>query len=250
MKNKKIGILVYGLHRTGTMFLYQLWRELCKAKGIRYFSKNNVPPDDEELSSEVSENFCIGPIRDKDMIKIDFPKIDKIYCIIQLRDPRDILVSEYFSFGWSHPIENAEKRDGDFEHANPADMPFYRDSIKKMSIEEYALKRAGNLKERYNKLLSLAKRKDIECIFVRYEEMVTSFETWLVKILLPFDDTNTLLRKMHKKYEKEFSIEKEDIMNHKRKIIPQDYKEKLNTSTVYELNKIFQEILTELNYKM
>ena len=207
-----------------------------------------MPPNAEELYPEVNADFCLCPERHFSFESYQFHCMSQLVHIVQIRDPRDILVSEYFSLGWTHPSEY-----GQWKWDN--DLLELRDDLQagKVSIDDYVLGAAeieapffgdSPLNARYEPLLRQAENRRI--IVVKYEDMVMNFRRWTGKVLEPFY-ANSLSRgvatgRYYLKYRKEFRYRGER-MTHKRKMLPGDHKEKLKPATIKKLNVIFEDVL-------
>lgn len=160
------------------------------------------------------------------------------YKIIFLtRDPRDILVSEYFSLKYSHP--------------NPSLLSnkiiFFKERqqlAKTLTIDEFALTDSDRLKlsyDNYNNFL-IDQHKNIH--LTSYENMMENFPEWLEKILTYCDlklhpDIKRQLIHNHIKH----TPLKENKYSHLRKGTPGDFKNKLKSKTIEQLNLKFANTL-------
>ena len=242
---KTRGIIVHSLHKSASMFLYQLFKDLSERQSFSYFSVNNSPANRQDVDSNIKTNFCICPERKFNFDEHNYPHLSDVVHIVQIRDPRDILVSEYFSNGWIHPDEQWSER-----------RKQLRTVIKKMSIDEYVLEAAetlgtfGNLplNIRYQPILNLSLPENHQITILKYEDMITNFKDWLDKAIQPFQFDLTLnplsVDEYYEKYKYEFQ-EKTETLEHKRKMTPGDHKEKLKQGTIEKLNDIFSGILTK-----
>ncbi|PZD75243.1 hypothetical protein C1752_00338 [Acaryochloris thomasi RCC1774] len=244
VQSKNQGIIVHALHKSASMFLYRLFQDLSKEKGISFYSANNKPSDREEVSADMDDSFCLCPERNFNINEYEFNRLNKTIHILQVRDPRDILVSQYFSFGWIHNLK-------------PSDEKTERELIQSMSIDEYVLQATTdstfhNLLERYTPILEIARSKNPDTIIVKYEDMVTNFNRWLPSIIDVFNfnpiQSKILLTKYLFKHRNSFNPPKTEKQAHKRKITPGDHKNKLKPETIEKLNEMFAEILQECNY--
>ncbi len=234
------GIIVHSLHKSASMFLYQLFKDLSERNRLSFFSVNNSPANRENIDSNIKKSFCICPERKFNFEEHNYPHISEIIHIVQIRDPRDILVSEYYSNAWIHPDTAWSERRKEL-----------RKVIQTMSIDDYVLEGAeklgtfGNfpLITRYQPILDLSLPHNHKLIIVRYEDMMRDFKHWLIKVMQPFEFQDILATEYYEKYKYEFQP-KEESFHHKRKMTPGDYKEKLKTETIEKLNIIFDDILT------
>ena len=80
--------------------------------------------------------------------------------------------------------------------------------------------------------------------------MVLSFSGWLEKIIGAFDltdpeETRTIVAARHAN---SVAAGEEDVWSHKRKVTPGDHREKLQSETIRQLDKIFAPVLDKLGY--
>ena len=254
------GVFVHGLHKSASMFLYKIFRDLAEEASIDYYSSNYKPegsdkpkPNQKDLRRVTKSSFCYCPVRhfalsaaeiplqqsewrDRPFIVTDdFPNIDRIYRIYQIRDPRDILVSEYFSFG--------------FIHFGRKQTSARKQQIQNMTIDEYCLEYADKLLDKYQSILPIAASNNPNRIIVKYETMVLDYKSWLSQVIQAFQFKSPeaeVLEKYYQKYKHEFDTESfEESMKHKRKMIPGDHQEKLQEPTIETLNDKFSAILNE-----
>ena len=257
------GVLIYTVHKAASMFLHRLTDDLSKHMGFDYYSINKA-----EYFSQIKsiswkkfieskpKSGCFGPIR-IGAAEPSFPEELESYSIVlHLRDPRDVLVSLFYSHTYSHP-----RRTGRF---SPSDEQ--RNKWKQKGIDKYVLNIAPEFKNRYQDLTSfLFDKRDV--VFIRYEDMVSDYNTWLKYYLSAFPQFITpskkiikilkcrksichVHKKFYKKYVNEFTVSSEDIYRHRRQITPGDYKRKLKDDTVAKLNYEFEDILKLLNYEL
>lgn len=261
-QEKVFGFFVYSLPKSASVFLYQLFKDFSIEKNMPYFSIHNQPKvennlyNHKQLNSNIKESFCFCPQRNFLIHKDEeFVHISELQHILQVRDPRDILVSQYFSEGWTHNTKSWDEK----RHEE-------RKNIQKMSIDDYCISRATDkgliigsakvdpsmpfsLLERYQPAVQLKMLPLPNCTFVKYEDMVTNFRNWLSQVISPlqFSDDLSVVEKYYEKYKDEFILEEEQ-MSHKRKITPGDHKEKLQSKTIEKLNDIFSDVLDNFDY--
>ena len=246
---------VHSLHKSGTMFLFKFFKHLAGRHRAQLLSENHDPPDDyndllSSISGQASGSQSDGrsreqklvfrcPLRTFEVNDFLLPEMEQ-HRIFHLRDPRDILVSEYFSFGWIHPTDETP-------------LENRRDQIQKMSVDEYVVLQSEQsswpVDQKYAPLVDY--QFDDECETVlKYEQMVTDFPKWCFKavkasgIRFPFVATARLAWR----YRKEFKTSGE-ALKHKRRITPGDFRDKLKPGTIEVLNKRFEPILKRFDYE-
>lgn len=183
----------------------------------------------------LKENSCFAPMRRYHRV----PKMELFKIILHLRDPRDTLVSSFFSTAYSHVL----KLDKNTLGPTPVD----RQRALEMGIDRYVLyKGKEKYLERYNNYIDeLLPLENVT--LVRYEQMVTDFPSWLTKVLpaFQFPDPDSVLSHCTEKYKDEFK-RGPGAHPHKRKVTPGDYKEKLKPDTIRQLEDMYSEVLETL----
>jgi hypothetical protein len=178
--------------------------------------------------------------------------------ILHLRDPRDVLVSMYYSYCFIHAGEIAGNTG-------------YRKEIAERGIDDFVLGKAsdrsgsypgdygtgghledviGNMPKRYadytDKLLGKP-----NVTLVKYEEMVTNYRAWLEKFIRPFalKDEGRVVDELVSMAPRLFPKRSQDVMNHLRHVTPGDYRNKLKPETIRQLDAIFAGTLDALGYE-
>jgi hypothetical protein len=252
-------IVVFTLHKSASMFIHQQCELLCRLSGMSYHSPN-VPASGLDARRLLTDkdlwrlrHGCFAPVR----FFVDIPQIDDYDVILHLRDPRDVLVSMFYSYCYIHP--------GEIE-ANTG----YRRDVASRGIDAFVLAKAsersseyrgdygtgghvedliGNLPKRYRDYIErLLTRPNV--LLVKYEEMVTDYRRWLEKFINPFpiDDKRKVIEEWAARSQAFFPKRANDAMNHVRHVTPGDYKAKLQPSTIRALDEIFSGTLDALGY--
>ena len=242
---KTRGIFVYALHKSASMFLVHFYRDVSERRDFAYFSRNNG--NEKDLHEDIASSFCYGPTRTFELDRRRFKHIDQQFHLFQVRDPRDALVSQYFSFGWIHSDRAWSKA-----HIRE------RDYIQSVDIDAYVISRAQKkdkakrlaLKKRYAPILKHAQRDDVNISFLKYEDMVTDFRSWLPLAIqaFGFEEEESMITELFETHAQEFVPPKEEQQKHKRKITPGDHIEKLKPETIEVLNSIFKDELELFSY--
>lgn len=253
-------IFVHGAHKSGTEFMRLFFKKVSDLAHIKGYSYNGFYKEPhntaDKITRDIQHSFCYCPIRtlnfeDNDNVEIwnsyqTEPKVksgfthikdSNVFHIVQLRDVRDILISRYFSFGWSHlNPENSE------EHLKYTQEQ--RTNIQKSTIDDYVLSCINNDAGFIATLeaMQTLDRPDLNITVLKYEDMVLDFEVWATKAIQVFDfsDEDDIVKRLVRLYKDEFKPFPEDPTKHKRKMIPGDYKEKLKPETIAILNKKLQ----------
>jgi len=244
-------ILVYTIHKAGSMFLHKITSEASEAFGLDYYSINKECHYDlikqngwNCLIEDASKTGCFGPIRVGEALPNIPSELGAYTIILHLRDPRDILTSAFFSCVYSHP-----RQEGRFNISDEQ-----RGHLQERGIDAFVIERTPNLKSRYETLCNALFGKDnVRCI--KYEDMVTDYKHWLEEYLSAFrhlarsqTSFSGIVDDLYNRHKDEFNVDSEDIFRHKRQVTPGDHKQKLTPQTIEWLNREFDNILRLLQY--
>jgi hypothetical protein len=184
--------------------------------------------------------YLYGPFygMDKEELIIPIENLDDFKILYMLRDPRDVLTSYYFHWGYEL-------------YSNPAVEDYLKvrsEETLAMTIDEWVLEKFPLFLERYKTYLEKFNNKP-GILFIKYEDMLEDFDNWLNNIIR-FIDVNVKKGTIESiKRKANFKVDKEDVKAHKRQVIPGDHKRKLKKETINILNSQFNKILDELDYK-
>ena len=255
--NSHQSIVFFTLYRGASSYVSDLLWVLAREEGVTlinlegYFwngggSENGLsPPDQWEKIVYKQKGYLYGPINIfNGPFRIYFeeiPSLEKYKVILMLRDPRDVLVSAYFSTAYSHRMPRR----------NPSEanrLRTAREEALRMTIDEHVLKEADVVSDIYLRCCQKLLNKSY-VLFVKYEEMVNDFESWLDKIIdfAEFHPSEKIRSEIMRGAN--FKVEKENIYAHKRQVTPGDHRRKLKIETIDALNANFRNILEQLSYR-
>jgi len=162
--------------------------------------------------------------------------LEKYKVVLMVRDPRDILVSWYYSIAFSHSIPPLTSN----RHQEYID---HRASALKMTIDEHVISqsdRVFNILHRYKTSLCDSYP---EIHLTSYEEMTSDFEGWLTALLnaCELEISDQVFSELIE-YNKSVQPQGENKFRHIRKGEPGDYADKLQPDTIEYLNQKFAPI--------
>lgn len=250
--SNKIGIYVSSKHKCATTFLQNLFANIALQANVSWddelfdfivyehsdlkYLQTAFPNDtsrllawDRQNKIETNHNFCCACSRLFDIDIVSSIEVQDIYYVFQIRDPRDMLVSEYFSYAWNHFLTERSC-------ATARTIT--------MNIDQYCIESSNVLLSYFDKLLNHLKKLNPErIIIVTYEEMILSFKSWLNKVIRPFHfqnhDAVVDMLSSDQFIIKQITPPLVDQKAHIRHVSPGDHKLKLTNRTINFLTRKF-----------
>ena len=172
------------------------------------------------------------------------PQLGEYKIIMVTRDPRDILISEYFSTAFSHvPPSVAGTKYNNFMSR--------RVMAREVSIDDYVVKESDKVLVAFLRYQNVLLAEYPNVYLTSYEQMVSDFSGWL-KALMEYCNLNVsknLFQSLLVQNDRLKMASKENILKHNRKGKPGDYLEKLKPETIRYLDMKFEPILASFGYK-
>lgn len=162
--------------------------------------------------------------------------LKNVKTIFWTRDPRDILVSLYYSFGFSHGLST----NSDIQ----AHQVARRKKIQKMDLDTYVLTEAPNLKWKFETMYEMMQQLPNH-LFLRYEEMIEDFDPMFEQLSDFVGLNKSLYETMHAQSRPK---QTEDVKSHKRSGKTGAYLEKLKPETIKEINTVLAPTLQKFGY--
>lgn len=235
-------LLFFSLHRSGSTFLHRVLRDLAGSRGYRtvnlerYWtlrgrSLEEAFADRERLERVIHpRGYYYGPFRGWRKL----PGLGGFSVLLTLRDPRDVLTSQYFSLTRSHRMLSVDHYE-------------QRREARGMDIDTFVLSEAEGWRRKYGEYFEhLVPRENV--LLVRYEDLVEDFPGTLGRVAehlgLPTDGEvwDEVVART------DVSVEDEDARRHRRQVGWGDFRDKLQPPTVRRLNARFEEVLERLDY--
>ena len=237
----------YCFHKSGSMFLYRLFKKIAEDNNIDYFSVNNKPSNHTMFRKNITK-YILCPLRG-----IPGNYDPDIKYIIHIRNPLDILISQYYSFGFTHRIP-------DKNSINYENFIERREKIQNMTIDKYCLSDEiiNEINYKYNHLLDWVDQyKNFKNVFIsNYDDMYYNFPNWLNDIfkfmsLNTYDKTLSVFEKeFDNKHKVHCVIDIKNNKNHRRSGLSKQYLVELNQNTInLIINKFSDRIRYYFNLK-
>lgn len=170
-------------------------------------------------------------------------KLDDYKIVLVTRDPRDILVSGFYSKAFSHPVPSqlGDKRERFLNS---------RQAAQNSSIDEYVMMESDRVFKIFHRYQTLLLDVQEHVHLTQYEEMISKFEEW-VTALLSYCELETGGEFVRQLVNENAAMKpkKEDASQHLRKGVAGDYRNKLQPDTVVALNEKFAPILMRFGYE-
>jgi hypothetical protein len=239
-KSNRQSICLFTTHKCASTFfarLLKLFENVSDYKNINFegymylkqLNKKEIFVDEAFLNDCFkTKGYIYGPLR----TYIEIPDIEEYKVVLILRDPRDVMVSHYFSMAYSHKMINK-------------DFFKLRKNALSKTIDELVFEISDYYYETYKNYSTLLNNKNM--MFVSYDHIISSPAQFLNKILdftcidLNEDQKNNILMN-----ELNYSSQKsmtEKFNHHRRSGKSGDYKNKLKPETIDLLNQKFEEII-------
>lgn len=240
-------VFIMTIHKAASSFVgAEIIPVLAKAQGFESFDiaakafkagANYRKTIQEHMSTLESPGYCFGPFRSP--MVLNMLDISPNRLLVHVRDPRDCVVSAYYSFGYSHTIPPGKEEQQRFMER--------RERILTQSIDDYAIEEIGGAVKRLRAYLKHADRAD-QRLISRYEDMVLDFPGWVRKIsaFIGGGDGSAAVKSLERKVS--FDTKGEDIYKHKRQVMPGDHLRKLKPETIAHLNELCGDLLDKLGY--
>jgi hypothetical protein len=245
--NIKKSTLFITFHKTASsLFGHEI---LCKFKNLQHFDPQKKIYEDinflPELYNFEMKGWIYGPIRlsssqsnpqDKQLFsKIEY-LIPDYKAIFLVRDPRDIIVSAYYSFLNSHSLSsNPNICNEQISNSN---------SMKSQSIDEYAINVSKTFLECFNYMFFLLEKNKYN-IILKYEELILYPNNFIDKLNnfceLDNDAKNIIIHSTRPN-------ETIKLSSHKRSGKIRQFESELKQETQEKLYKTFHGILKKLDY--
>ncbi len=249
-KSDRPSVLSFSLPKAGSVLLENIMVDLSRRAGLGYFSletalfERGVPIDD--TPKEAGELFfpcgyCYGGFR-RLAASYDIPILASAKKILLVRDPRDMLVSLYFSITTSHRPPGAD--------AGPEALErFERDRAKVSAIPidvfmKHRAERFSRLYLSYDRILD-----DPSLRVFRYEDVLYEKRRWVTDICEWFGWDVALGARDAIADAHDMIPEAENPGAHVRRAHPGDHREKLDPKTIAFLNDLLAPILDRHGYE-
>lgn len=243
-------VFFMSVHKSGSTLMNNMIRAACQMLDYEFVDIQshffNTGVADRDIPAETSEIF-----KPKGYVysgfryfpnQYDIPCLNDCPLVVLVRDPRDAVVSQYFSLSKSHPMPGKDADDKLLKH-----MEEMRAATLASDINEFALREIGGFVKKLETYSEILKTHPRARLF-QYEEVIYMKKKWVLAILSflqwqmkPGQPMNLANR---------FNVvpKAEDASKHIRQVHPQNYMAKLSPETINEINKTYSATLARFHY--
>lgn len=234
---------VFSFAKSGSTLLNDLLFTYCPQMGVpvvsvfdQAFSQGLTTAEVRAESSEVFKNsgFVFSGFR-------HFPNFDldvaNNKCILLVRDPRDMVVSMYYSVTKSHVIPKGNES-----------LRKNREEALQKAIDDFVLGKMQSYVGQFRTYKEKLQGKQVKVY--RYEDVIYDKATWLADVLeyLEIEKSPALLKNVVKKFD--VIPDSENETQHVRQVHPGNYKKKLSGPAIEKLTEKAKDFLTYYNYPL
>ena len=239
---------VLGVRKSGSSLLNSMVDEMATANNLAYidvagklFAAGFTVRDwqeDRRLCRILRRGHVYGGFRNFPLCFAAAPLFQRGFKVLLVRDPRDALVSEYFSNAYSHSIPAAGK--------SKNDMLALRERAHSTSIDDYVLSMAPSLKRVLKEYAAM--KDDPNCLLFRYEDVIFEKARLIADICDFFGWTLDEDRKKHILGWADVVPFEERPTEFVRRVTPGDHREKLSAGVIDTLNTALADELRFFGY--
>ena len=245
-------LFLFSVRKCGSSIVNNIVKAMARANNCNYvdiagtfFRKNILARDyrfDEGLLSILHGGNIYGGFRSMVPVLHSSPLFREGTKLLLIRDPRDALVSEYFSNAYSHPIPQMI---GDHGQVT-LQMERQRKIALATPLEEYVLSRAPGMK--FTMMDYRQVFKDPKTTLLKYEDYILNKRSLMLVIAEKFGwHVDEELIRLILEWA-DIRPEQENPTAFVRKVTPGDHREKLSAETISALNEILRPVLRLYDY--
>jgi Sulfotransferase domain len=239
-------VLAFSIWKAGSSLLYSLLREICPHVGLTYFgiseeffrqNKADLPFD--VGSVYVDRGYCYGGARC--FPRYPIPLLESAKTVLLVRDPRDMLVSAYFSTRQSHILPEGEGGKAQILKAQ-------REIAKATPINEWVQCNYGKLLIGFEGYFAQGFPRRSNVAIFRYEDVIFRKEEWLTDLAAWYgwDVPTEVIKEVVARHDIFPDFERPD--EHVRQVRPGNYKSYLTADVLSRIEFIFQPYMSVLGY--
>lgn len=235
---------VFGVRKSGSSILTRITRALAAFNNVNFvklkeiFFDQNVKGEswlkDPAVNALIAEGNVYGAFRAMPFAFVGNQLFESSRKVLLVRDPRDALVSEYFSNAFSHPIPQASREGDEVTRL----MTQQRERALSTSLDQAVTKAAANMNETLMGYAGV--RDDPNTRLFKYEDVILDKRRLIEGMCDHFGWNITEKFLSHILSWADVLPQAEDQTAFVRKVVPGDHREKLSPETILNLNRILK----------
>jgi len=244
---------VLGVRKSGSSMFNRAVRLLAKFNSVNWVDvagdlfENDVPASRWATTPPppglIVGGNCYAGFRDLPAGIAATPEFAGATKVLLVRDPRDAIVSEYFSTRATHSLPKAAEG----EAGAREDLLRRREAAQKVDIEAFALAEAGRMAETVERYLPLV--GDPRLLVLRYEDVIFDKAAMVRAVAAHFGwrvgdgQLGAILKWI------DVVPEAEDPTAFIRKVTPGDHRDKLSPGAIAELDRVLARAMAGFGYR-
>lgn len=242
---------VLGIRKSGSSMFNRALKLMAKFNRVNWIDiagdlfENNIPtPQWRERPASpglLAGGNCYGGFRDFPAGLAGDDAFRDAIKVLLVRDPRDAIVSEYFSTRQTHSIPEGEGEDG-----ARADMLRRREAAQHVSVNDFARSEAGKMAETVERYLPVL--GDPKLLLLRYEDVIFEKARMVREVARHFgwqiqpQQIDRILKWI------DILPAEENPNAFIRKVTPGDHREKLSRETIAEIDVVLARAMKAFGY--
>lgn len=237
---------IFAMHKSGSTLLNNMFMQVCGALGIPQMAISEMAfaaglPENKITNPEeviFERGYCYRGYRSfpEYLYKFDLSAKKKVLLI---RDPRDMVVSNFFSYAQSHSIpESGSVRD---------ELLAKRKETSQTGIDEFCLVDIADFIGEFNGYEHLL---NTNIKIYRYEDVIFNKLAWLQEMVAYFNIAAPADFIARVAAANDVIPQKERPDQHIRQVHPGNFRKHLKAETIAKLGEMLRPILTKYHYSM
>ncbi|WP_242153829.1 sulfotransferase domain-containing protein [Sphingomonas sp. BAUL-RG-20F-R05-02] len=242
---------VFSVHKAGSSLLFGMLEhifERCEIPAISIpdiLFLEGVLDDIWQADDDIQPMFMPGCVyfgfRSFPAVLKNYARLGGVPKVFLIRDPRDMLTSQYFAFGGKHFSHKLPNKNAD-------SLVDYHMRDKHMEIDEYVIKHAEFL---HAKLYDYREHVfDENLLMLRYEDIFFDKAHFLESVLTHIGVIidNDIIKQIAAAHD--IRPVSEDPTRHIRRGTPGDHAKKLQPATIEKLTTMFRDLMGDFGYRL